>query len=145
MKTIRIHCTVLLLFLPPAWNATAATRYVDVNNLSPVPPYSEWNTAATNIQDAVDAATDGDEVVVTNGVYESGGFAVYGTLVSRVAVTKPLTVRSLNGPAQTVIRGFKLPGTTNGDAAIRCVYLTNGATLVGFTLANGATRAHADF
>ena len=126
--------------------ASAATRYVDLNNSTPTAPYTNWATAATTIQAAVDAAAAGDEIVVTNGTYATGGKAVYGTMTNRVVIDKAVTVRSVNGPLATSIAGQPAPGTTgNGDGAIRCVYLVANAVLSGFTLTNGHTHADGDY
>jgi hypothetical protein len=123
------------LFLGTAGGGFAAVRYVDANSASPSPPYTNWATAARSIQEAVDAAGAGETVVVTNGTYATGGRALVGTMTNRVAVDKPLALRSVNGPQFTIIQGEQVPGTNSG---IRCVYVTNYASLSGFTVTNGA-------
>ena len=97
-------------------------------------PYTNWPAAATNIQDAIDAADPGDLVLLTNGLYQTGGaVAKKDFTTNRVALTKPITVQSVNGPAVTTILGvhadFRL-----SIPPVRCAFLTNGATLIGFTL-----------
>src|ERR1041384_8442175 len=116
------------LFVAGAANALADVHYVDVKRTNAPPPYTNWITAATNIQGAVDAAVAGDEIVVTNGIYATGGRALSG-VTNRVLIDKPVAVQSVNGPAWTTI---------DGKQSVRCAYLTKSATLTGFTLTNGA-------
>ena len=132
-------CSLLLaLVLSSAW---ADEHYVDVNSTNPVPPYTNSMNAANNIQDAVDAADAGDVVVVGPGVYASGERATPGAaLMNRVAATNAIIIQSHLGAAQTMIVGA---GPT-GDSGVRCVYVGGGATLSGFTLTNGHTRAWGD-
>jgi len=118
-------------------------RYVDLNSANATPPYINWATAATNIQDAIDAAVDGDQVLVTNGLYATGGRVVFGVMTNRLVVDKAVTVQSVNGPAATTIAGFTSPAVFP-PFGIRCVYLTNGAALIGFTLTNGCSRNAGD-
>jgi hypothetical protein len=139
----RSCCTILILSIRLlTFISFGADRYVDLNNSQPVPPYTNWTTAAVNIQDAIDAAGDGELIWVTNGIYASGGRVLAGDLTNRVALYKAVTVRSVNGPATTTIQGA---GPTNGSNAVRCAWVTNGATLQGFTLQWGATRTGGSF
>ena len=107
---------------------SGATLYVSLNCTNPVPPYADWSTAATNIQDAVDASTNGDLILVTNGVYQTGSRLSSDGATNRVFVFDAVTLQSVNGQTATLIDGADM---------LRCVYLTNGAILSGFTVTNG--------
>jgi hypothetical protein len=113
---------VLLLFAL-AGSALGAVRYVWQASPNPAPPYDTWANAAHDIQTAMDAAVTGDEIVVTNGIYATGGKPVHSTLTNRVVVDKALILRSVNGPQFTHLRGAK----PSGGGPVRCVYLTSGA------------------
>src|SRR5262249_23301307 len=82
----------------------ATTRYVNVANPNPVSPYTDWATAATNIQDAVDVADNGDLVLVTSGIYTSQGRSAGGAM-NCVVVDKAVTVQGVNAATTTVIDG----------------------------------------
>jgi len=82
-----------------------AVHYVSLSSTNPVPPYTNWITAATNIQDAVGVALAGDFVVADAGVYKIGGTVIYGQETNRVALTNAVTLLSVYGPQLTTIVG----------------------------------------
>lgn len=65
-----------LIALALAYSASnlpgGAVFYVDLNSAASRYPFYDWNTAATNIQDTIDAASNGDLVLVNNGIYRDG-------------------------------------------------------------------------
>lgn len=128
--------------------AAQTNHYVwKANPGTPSAPYTNWATAARDIQSAIEASAPGAVIWVTNGVYDAGGVANFpagATLTNRVAIHKAVIVQSVNGPEVTSIKGAwdsSDPVNGRGPAAVRCVYMGSGATLIGFTLTNGATLA----
>lgn len=85
--------------------------------------FSDWTTAATNIQAAISVAGVGETVWVTNGTY---------TLSQQISIGKGVTVQSTNGAEVTFVDG-NYPFSTN-----RCFEITHpDAVLDGFTVTNG--------
>ncbi len=88
--------------------------------------YPNWSGAATSIQEAVNAAADGDVILVTN-------LATY-RFATNIAVFKPVTVRSY-APG-----GGEDPDTAiiDGQNNSACFYISHtGAWVSGFTITNG--------
>lgn len=122
----------------------ADTFYVWRGNPAPQAPYDSWETAATEIQAALDLAGDGDTVLVTNGVYNTGGMPAPGsTLTNRLCATKAVAIRSVAPTREgAVIVGAAADGGSYGPDAVRGVYLDGGATISGFTITGGFTHTN---
>lgn len=117
MKAIGFACIALLV---PFHHLAAAVLFVSQLSPNSSPPYATWGTAATSIQQAVDASSPGDLILVSNGIYA-------GPLL----ITRPVQVMSFLGATYTVIDGH---GTN------QCVWMTNNARLDGFSITNGSAR-----
>ena len=66
MKTKTLISMFLIFFA--SQKIFAVTNYVSKTG-GHVSPFTSWINAATNIQDAVDVASDGDLVLVNDGTY----------------------------------------------------------------------------
>ncbi|MBZ0201336.1 MAG: T9SS type A sorting domain-containing protein [Ignavibacteriaceae bacterium] len=74
-----------------------------------------------DIQTAVNAASNGDLILVTDGTY---------SLTTPISISKSVTLRSQNGASVTTI---------DGGGSVVCMFMTNvGAVVDGFTIKNGS-------
>jgi hypothetical protein len=100
-----------------AINVFAATHFVSQTSPNPTPPYLTLATAAHNIQDAVDVASDGDTVLVAAGQY---------ALTNQITVTKGIVLESIAGADQTYLIA---------QSNIWCLWVSNSLALVdGFSM-----------
>lgn len=77
---------------------------------------------------AVEAAEDGDTVLVSDGTYE---------ITAQIEVKKPITLKSVNGAAVTEVKRVNVATGTAADIE-RCLYLANAEAIVdGFTFSGG--------
>jgi hypothetical protein len=124
--------TAVLCFLAPA--DLCADYYAAKNGQTPVGPYTSWVTAASSIQDAVNAAPTNGVVWVGAGRYTVPTNAVYYTSTNVVYIYKPLTLRSSNGvPASTIIDG---EGKYRGICWSYATTTTNQFLLDGLAISN---------
>jgi len=123
------------LIVSNAFSTATSTKlnYIRVNGATPVhyvwssgaasPPYTNWASAATNVQAAIDAAEIYDTVLVSNGVFRSGGVAHLG--MNNFVLRKPVDVLGVGG---AVIDGA---GTMRGacvlSGSVQCVRFENGS------------------
>jgi hypothetical protein len=104
------------------------TAYV-AKNASNIPPYISWANAASNVEDAVDAGPL--NVLVSNGTYNS---------TKTILVTRDMTVRSVNGPALTVINA----GNVSFRRVVHVQSQATNAWVQGFTLYGGSYGSYSD-
>lgn len=101
--------------------AAQADRYVATNGPQTA-PFTTWATAASNMQTAISAATNGETVWVSNGYYR---------ITNQVAVSNRITVRGFNGYTNTIVYGA-FPATN-----VRVFYVTGTGAVDNFTISNG--------
>ena len=103
----------------------AKTLYVVNENPNAAFPFSTWETASATVHDAVDAALEGAEIVVSNGTY---------LLPRQIDLTKVLTLRGLTGHPEDVI----LKRSPNaGESRILRLNAGKEALVHGFTMTGG--------
>ena len=103
--------------------------YVDQACEAPAAPYGTWATAATKVQDAINAAVDGCEIIVRAARYADG---------ARILVEKSVHLHSETGSPEDVILARK----SGVDHAILFVS-AHGALVDGFAIEGGHANGYA--
>ena len=97
------------------------TMLVAASSPAPAFPYDTWQNAATNVQDAIDAAIDGVTIVFSNGNY---------TVSSTISVEKGVTLRGLaDAPGDVVLANAN---------AVRILRLNHAGSLVSGLVLTGS-------
>ncbi len=127
MRTLKCFVGTLIAaaaaFLPVC--APAMTNYYVATNGTHITPFDEWSKAATNVQDVIARARNGDRINFSNGTF---------VITGEINVAYGLTVRGAYGPDQTILTSAfpDSPDYTN-----RCFSINNhGAWLEGLTISN---------
>ena len=132
MKMIVHSVLVVLLVCGAASSVLADTHYVAQNGQTPSGTYGDWDSAASNIQDAITVTAEGDTVLVGAGHYTLPPNYMDERGPNVVWIDKPLNLLSSSGPATTSIDGGGL------NRGIKLAYITsaNLSVISGFTISN---------
>ena len=124
---LHVYFPALLLAAPITFGfAHAETHYVSKTG-SDTPPYTSWETAAASIQFAIDAASEGDTVLVATGTYDrritmKSGITLAGSGPGDTAIQTGLGVGvTFIGVTRSSIEGFCVgvpPGSHGSDRGI---------------------------
>ncbi len=105
--------------------SVGGVHYVSTNGAHNT-PFTSWADAATNLPAALAVALPGATVVVSNGTF---------LIDAELAVTNPVTIRSVNGPTSTTV---KRRASGNADPKHRIFNISqSGALVSGLTVNNG--------
>lgn len=124
--------SVILLLMAAGLCAMPCPAPADDHYVSPkgadTPPYTNYSGAARMIQNAVNAASDGDVVWIDNST---------NYLAGRVTVAKGIELRSMAGRDVTVL---------DGSNAVQCLYVNHASALVrDLTIRNGYLAGASDY
>ncbi len=120
-RALVLSATAGLLAL--ALRSPGATHYVSPSGAH-LAPYDSWANAATNLDAAVQLATNGSLVLVTNATY---------TISAPILVTNAITVLGFSAETNAVV---------DGNHTTRCFYVRNSnAVIERLTIRNGHASA----
>ena len=84
----------------------------------------------STIQDAIDASSDGDEIIVSPGTYLENIYIHGGNI----------TLRSTDPTSPTVVSSTIIDGNSSGTVVTFSGTETSSSTLSGFTITNGLAK-----